>query len=95
MGLRRRSSGRRDGFVIVGAEGSERRGDGTSDPKRYLVYGVTGSGKTTRARKITEITGLPWHSMDDEASRSFCSTRGPVAVTSITKAWLRAPRQSR
>jgi adenylate kinase family enzyme len=32
---------------------------------RVLVYGVTGSGKTTLARKIAENTGLPWHSVDD------------------------------
>jgi adenylate kinase family enzyme len=32
---------------------------------RVLVYGVTGSGKTTLARKIAEKTGLPWHSVDD------------------------------
>lgn len=34
--------------------------------KRILVYGVTGSGKTTIARRIGETTGLPWHSVDDE-----------------------------
>jgi adenylate kinase family enzyme len=32
---------------------------------RVLVYGVTGSGKTTFARKMAERTGLPWHSVDD------------------------------
>ena len=32
---------------------------------RILVYGVTGSGKTTLARRISERTGLPWHSVDD------------------------------
>jgi adenylate kinase family enzyme len=32
---------------------------------RVLVYGVTGSGKTTLARKIAERTGLPWHAVDD------------------------------
>ena len=32
---------------------------------RIMVYGVTGSGKTTLARKIGEATGLPWHSVDD------------------------------
>ena len=32
---------------------------------RILVYGVTGSGKTTLARKLGEKTGLPWHSVDD------------------------------
>lgn len=31
-----------------------------------MVYGVTGSGKTTLARQIGEATGLPWHSVDDE-----------------------------
>ena len=31
-----------------------------------LLYGVTGSGKTTLARQISEVTGLPWHSVDDE-----------------------------
>ena len=35
-------------------------------PRRILVYGVTGSGKTTLARSIGEATGVPWHSMDDE-----------------------------
>lgn len=33
--------------------------------RRIMVYGVTGSGKTTLARKIGEKTGLPWHSVDD------------------------------
>lgn len=30
-----------------------------------MVYGVTGSGKTTMARRLGEATGLPWHSVDD------------------------------
>jgi adenylate kinase family enzyme len=34
-------------------------------PDRILVYGVTGSGKTTMAAAIAERTGLPWHSADD------------------------------
>ncbi len=37
-----------------------------SSPRRILVYGVTGSGKTALARRIAGVTGLPWHSMDDE-----------------------------
>ena len=32
---------------------------------RILVYGVTGSGKTTLAATIAERTGLPWHAVDD------------------------------
>ena len=32
---------------------------------RILVYGVTGSGKTTMARRLAEVTGLPWHAVDD------------------------------
>jgi adenylate kinase family enzyme len=32
---------------------------------RILIYGVTGSGKTTLARRMSALTGLPWHSVDD------------------------------
>jgi adenylate kinase family enzyme len=32
---------------------------------RILVYGVTGSGKTTIASQIAERTGIGWHSVDD------------------------------
>ena len=30
-----------------------------------LVYGVTGSGKTTLAERMSRVTGLPWHSVDE------------------------------
>lgn len=33
--------------------------------RRILVYGVTGSGKTTLAARIAEATGIPWTSVDD------------------------------
>ena len=33
--------------------------------KRILVYGVTGSGKTSFAERISVRTGIPWHSVDD------------------------------
>ena len=32
---------------------------------RILVYGVTGSGKTFLAERISAATGIPWHSVDD------------------------------
>jgi len=30
-----------------------------------MIYGVTGSGKTTLARQISACTGLPWYPVDD------------------------------
>jgi adenylate kinase family enzyme len=30
-----------------------------------MIYGVTGSGKTSLARKVAARTGLPWHCVDD------------------------------
>jgi adenylate kinase family enzyme len=38
---------------------------GASKLTRILIYGVTGSGKTTLAAKLSAKTGLPWHSVDD------------------------------
>ena len=35
------------------------------DLKRILIYGVTGSGKTTLAKRLSDRTGIPWHSVDD------------------------------
>jgi adenylate kinase family enzyme len=32
---------------------------------RFLVYGVTGSGKSILAAQISAATGIPWHSVDD------------------------------
>ncbi|GAB2612197.1 AAA family ATPase [Pseudactinotalea suaedae] len=34
--------------------------------RRILVHGVTGAGKSTLAEQIGAVTGLPWHSVDDE-----------------------------
>lgn len=31
---------------------------------RIVCYGVTGSGKTTLAARLGELTGLPWHEAD-------------------------------
>lgn len=30
-----------------------------------LIYGVTGSGKTTLAARLSTVTGLPWHAVDE------------------------------
>jgi adenylate kinase family enzyme len=34
-------------------------------PERILVYGVTGSGKTRLAERISDATGIPWHAVDE------------------------------
>ncbi|CAA9212017.1 MAG: hypothetical protein AVDCRST_MAG10-172 [uncultured Acidimicrobiales bacterium] len=40
-------------------------GNGLGGARRVLVYGVTGSGKTTLAERISRITSLPWYSVDE------------------------------
>ena len=35
------------------------------DAQRILVYGATGSGKSIMARRLSELTGIPWISVDD------------------------------
>lgn len=35
------------------------------EANRILVYGVTGSGKTTLAARLSKLTGIAWHSVDD------------------------------
>lgn len=57
---------RQNGPVRAGRDRVEAVHESTGGPKRILVYGVTGSGKTTLARQISETTGLPFHSADDE-----------------------------
>lgn len=39
--------------------------EGPLNARRILVYGVTGSGKTTLARRLSEVTGIRWYSVDD------------------------------
>lgn len=34
-------------------------------PERIMIYGVTGSGKSTLCRDLGEKTGLPWHWVDE------------------------------
>lgn len=40
---------------------------GLDEVRRILIYGVTGSGKSTLAAKLSEISAVPWHSVDDLA----------------------------
>ncbi|MDX6325595.1 MAG: hypothetical protein QOK15_1949 [Nocardioidaceae bacterium] len=35
------------------------------DARRILVYGVTGSGKTTLAARLADLTGIDWVAVDD------------------------------
>jgi adenylate kinase family enzyme len=35
------------------------------DARRILLYGVTGSGKTHLAARLSEKTSVPWYSVDD------------------------------
>lgn len=35
------------------------------DARRILVYGATGSGKSSMAQQLSELTGKPWTSVDD------------------------------
>jgi len=37
------------------------------DARRVLIYGVTGSGKTTLAEKLAQTTEIEWHSVDNLA----------------------------
>lgn len=39
-------------------------GEGLQGARRLLLHGVTGSGKTTLARRLSELTGLPWTEAD-------------------------------
>ncbi len=73
---------------------------------RILIYGVTGSGKTTLARRVGEATGLQWHEVDqltwepgwievplDEQRRriaAICDTNSWVLDTAYGK-WLEIP----
>lgn len=49
--------------------------DRVGDARRILVYGATGSGKSTMARHLSELTGIAWTSVDD-----ICWTPGWVPL---------------
>ena len=76
-------------------DGVSRFVTGWDGPTRILIYGVTGSGKTTLARQIGEITGLPWHSVDDEigwlpdwSERPRDEQRSLAAQIAATPEWI-------
>ncbi|MGH3909651.1 MAG: adenylate kinase, partial [Pseudonocardiaceae bacterium] len=37
----------------------------SSTPARIVVYGVTGSGKSVLAERISTVLNVPWYSVDD------------------------------
>lgn len=39
--------------------------DALGEVRRILVYGVTGSGKTVLAERLSRVTSIRWHSVDD------------------------------
>ena len=39
--------------------------DSAITAERIMIYGVTGSGKTTLARRLSKVTSLPWQPVDD------------------------------
>lgn len=77
--------------------------------RRILVYGVTGAGKSSLAKRISDGTGIPWHSVDDlawepgwlevpleEQRRRFeaiCSSDKWILDTAYAK-WLEVPLAS-
>ena len=59
-------------------------------PRRILFYGVTGTGKSTAAARLSEITGIPWHSVDDEigwlpASQAAWTSRSSEDMVAIAE----------
>jgi len=40
-------------------------GEALDGARRVMVYGATGSGKTTAAARISVATGIPWTAVDD------------------------------
>jgi adenylate kinase family enzyme len=44
--------------------GMRAHGQGLREARRILVYGVTGSGKTTLAARLSELTGIGWTEVD-------------------------------
>lgn len=50
---------------MLGEDGQVQARELVAGTRRILVYGVTGSGKTTLAARLSASTGIGWHSVDD------------------------------
>lgn len=63
-------------------------------PKRILIYGVTGSGKSTFAARLSDATGIPWHPVDDLAFEGNWQPtteefqRGKIEVICAGEEWI-------
>lgn len=59
-----------------------------------LIHGVTGSGKTTLARRLSEVTGLPWTESDAETwlpgwqQRPLTEQRERIAALCARDRWI-------
>jgi hypothetical protein len=72
-------------------QGASSETDPPTGIQRILIYGVTGSGKTTLARQIGARTGLLWHSVDDQRRRMHRWAADPSASAIVL---LRSPHQT-
>ncbi len=62
--------------------------------QRVLIHGVTGSGKTTLARRLSAVTGLPWSESDAETwlpgwqQRPLAEQRERIAALCARDRWI-------
>ena len=69
-------------------------GEGLGGARRVLLHGVTGSGKTTLARRLSQLTGLPWTEADSVnwlpgwQQRPLVEQRARVEAVCAQDAWI-------
>ncbi|MFJ3958255.1 adenylate kinase [Arthrobacter sp. NPDC090010] len=59
-------------------------------PRRILFHGVTGTGKSSAAARLSALSGIPWHSADDDigwlpAEEARWTNRPPEEMLWIAK----------